>query len=124
MKIYEKHIESFRCKSKIFAELYSIIQNFRHNPVNRVIVLVFSGAHYIQQNSVFIREGDIFHKLNIGINSKLNVCIGINRQVIKFLYEVRDSYLINKIYCSHRNSMLINADYPLFEMYPSIQNSI
>ena len=50
--------------------------------------------------------------------------LGSTDQVIKFLYEVRDSYLINKIYCSHRNSMLINTDYPLFEMYPSIQNSI
>ena len=38
---------------------------------------------YIQRNSVFIREGDIFHKLNIGINYKLNVCIGMNRSSYK-----------------------------------------
>ena len=40
-------------------------------------------TQYIQRNSVFIREGDIFHKLNIGINYKLNLCIGMNRSSYK-----------------------------------------
>ena len=37
------------------------------------------------RNSAFIREGDIIHKLNIGINYKLNICIGMIRSSYKIL---------------------------------------